>query len=150
MEEEIRQQIRQQKGRKQFYLYGNCSEIIWRLDVDKSTKIQILKALENKKEKGNSTYMAADFPNKFLGIMINCLKREREKEYDLDKIKLKIIENYEEDESFIEKGFRLAKLCLNQKMDRKEAQELLREHFEGNEEEEYQKFLEEEEKRKNG
>lgn len=111
-------------------LNPSCSEIVWRLSVPKPTKEEIIDALENKKGRCyGTTYMAGDFPNNFLGIMINCLKG-RQKECDLEDIKLKMIENENgEDWDFIKEGYRLAKLCLNEKIDRKKAQNLLREFF---------------------
>ena len=107
-------------------LNPNCSEIVWRLDIPKSTKEKIIEALENKEEGYPSTYMAGDFPKNFLGIMINYLKKEEKKGYKLNDIKLKMVANESgEIWDFIKEGFRLAKLCLNEKMDRKKAQELL-------------------------
>lgn len=112
-------------------LYPNCSEIVWKLNVEKSTKEKILEALENKKEeKIGITYMAGDFPNTFLWIMINCLKEEKKRGYDLDGIKLKMVSNDNgENWGFIKEGFRLAKLCLNKEMGIRKAQDLLRKLF---------------------
>ena len=128
------------KKMKNEILNPNCSEIIWRLRIDKPAgeiKRKILKALENKKEKPYRTYMAADFPNKFLNEMINCIKEEKEYGYDLKDIKLKMVRNDNgEDWSFIRKGFKLAKLCLNKKMSRREAKEILRKHFDDEQERE--------------
>ncbi len=123
-------------------LFPSCSEIIWKLNVPNSTKIKILKALENKKEKSHRTYMSGDFPNKFLKTMIDCLKEEKSDGYNLKDIKLKMVRNDEgEDWSFIREGYKLAKLCLNKEMGRREAKELLKKHFD---EEEEREFLEEE------
>ena len=111
-------------------LYPSCSEIVWRLDVPTTTKEKIIEALENKEEEHPSTYMAGDFPNKFLDIMINYLKKEEKKGYNLNDIELKMVANDNgENWGFIEEGFKLAKLCLNEKMDKKEAQKLLRDVF---------------------
>ena len=113
-------------------LYPSCSEIVWRLNVPTSTKEKIIEALENKEEEYPSTYMASDFPNNFLGIMINYLKKEEKKGYDLNDIKLKMVANDNgENWGFIEEGFKLAKLCLNKKMNKEEAQKLLWNVFEG-------------------
>ena len=123
-------------------LFPSCSEIIWKLNVGKSTKVKILKALDNKKEKSYRTYMAADFPNEFLREMIDCIKEEKEYGYDLENIKLKMVRNDDgEDWSFIRKGFKLAKLYLNKKMSRREAKEVLKNHFD---EEQERELLEEE------
>ncbi len=107
-------------------LYPSCSEIVWRLDIPKSTKEKIIEALENKEEEHPSTYMSADFPKDFLGIMINCLKEKKKIGYNLNDIELKMVANDNgENWDFIKEGFRLAKLCLNKKMEKKEAQKLL-------------------------
>ena len=135
------------KQKKEYYqkikmknkiIYPNCSEIVWRLDVDKdkSTKIKILKALDNKKEKCHRTYMAGDFPNKFLKEMIDCLKEEKKDGYNLKDIRLKMVNSEGEDWGFIKKGFRLAKSCLNKEMGRREAQKLLEKHFDDEQERE--------------
>lgn len=117
-------------------IFPSCSEIVWKLDVPTSTKQKIIEALENKEEGYPSTYMAGDFPNKFLGIMINCLKKEEKKGYALKDIKLKMVANENgENWGFIEEGFKLAKLCLNEEMDRKKAKELLWDIFEGEKDE---------------
>ncbi len=126
-------------------LFPSCSEIVWRLRIDKPAgeiKRKILKALDNKKEKSHTTYMAGDFPNEFLKEMIDCIKEEQEYGYDLNDIKLKMVRNNNgEDWSFIKKCCKFAKLCLNKKMGRKEAKELLRNHFD----EEQERELSEEE-----
>ena len=123
------------KDEEEEELYPNCSSIIWKLNVPNSTKRKILKALENKKDKSHTTYMGADFPDKFLGIMINCLKEEKNYVCDLNDIKLKMIDNNGEDWGFIKEGFKLAKLCLNKEMEMKEAQKLLAKNFDEGEEE---------------
>ncbi len=110
-------------------LYPNCSSIIWKLNVPNSTKRKILEALENKKEEHHKTYMGGDFPNKFLKTMIDCLKEGKNYVCDLNDIKLKMIDTNSEDWGFIEEGFKLAKLCLNKEMGRREAQELLEKRF---------------------
>ena len=112
-------------------LFPNCSEIVWRLHIPKSTKEEIIKVLENKEHTSHTTYMAADFPNNFLGLMINLLKKARKEGANLNDIKLKMVANdNEEDWNFIKEGYKLAKLCLNKKMDREKAQDLLEEFFE--------------------
>ncbi len=126
-------------------IFPNCSEIIWKLDVGKSIKMKILKALENKKEKSHTTYMAGSFPDKFLGIMISRLKEEKNDGYALNDIRLKMVRSDEgEDWSFIQEGFRLAKLCLNKEMGRREAKELLKKHFDEEQERELSKEEDEE------
>ena len=80
--------------------------------------------------------MAADFPNEFLKEMIDCIEEEQECGCDLKDMKLKKIDSSGEDWSFIEEGFKLAKLCLNKKMGRKEAKEILRKHFDDEQERE--------------
>lgn len=123
-------------------IFPSCSEIVWRLEIPTTTKEKIIKALENKEEEYPSTYMASDFPNKFLGIMINCLKKEEKKGCGLNDIKLKMVANDNgENWGFIKEGFRLAKLCLNKEMDRKEAQKILWNIFDEEREEEMNEIL---------
>ncbi len=117
-------------------LSPSCSEIIWKLNVPNSTKRKILRALENKKDACYETYMAGDFPYKFLGHMIDLLKEENGDGYNLKDIKLKMVRNDNgENWGFIKEGFKLAKLCLNKKMGKREAQKLLEKRFEGEEDE---------------
>ena len=131
-EDEIKESEKKEYEEEDEELYPSCSEIVWKLGVESTMKEKILKALENKKDETHSTYMD-DFPDKFLGIMINSLKEEQ----GYGDIRLKMVSNDNgENWGFIEEGFKLAKLCLDKKMDKKEAQEKLEKLFDEGEEEE--------------
>ena len=118
-------------------LNPNCSEIVWKLNIPINTKEDIIKALENKEEEYPTTYMAGGFPDKFLGVMINCLKEEEKNGCDLSDIKLKMVSNDNgENWDFIKEGFKLAKLYLNNGIDEDEAELLLERFFDENDDEE--------------
>lgn len=108
-------------------LNPNCSEIVWKLNVETTTKRKILRALE---DRGEETYETdtATFPNGCLGNMINLLEEAKKDGNDINKIELIIVDNLGGGGSsgFVEECFNIAKKYLNKEITRKQAEKLER------------------------
>ncbi len=108
-------------------LNPNCSEIVWKLNVETTTKRKILRTLENK---GGETCETdtANFPNGCLGNMINLLEEAKEDCGDINRIELIFIDNLGGggNGQFVEDCFNIAKRYLNKEITRKQAEKLER------------------------
>jgi len=106
-------------------LNPNCSEIVWRLNVETTTKRKILRALEDKEEETCETNTSI-FPNNCLNKMINLLEEAKEDGNDINKIELVLVDNLGGggDSNIVEGYFNIAKKYLNGEITKKQAEKL--------------------------
>jgi len=108
-------------------LNPNCSEIVWKLNVETTTKRKILRALENKEGETYETDTSM-FPNSCLDNMINLLEEAKDDGNDINKIELIFIDNLGGggNGGFVEDCFNIAKRYLNKEITRKQAEKIER------------------------
>ncbi len=106
-------------------LFPSCSEITWRLNIDKSTKEKIIDELEG--NEGETCETGTDsFPNGCLSDIIMFLEESKEDNKDINNVELEFIENCGGGGNweFVENCFEIAKAYIKGKISRKRADEL--------------------------
>ena len=105
-------------------LNPNCSEIVWKLKIDKSAKEKIIDALENI-EKETLETDTASFPNNCLNNMIDFLEKVKGND-NINKVELIYMGNLGGggNWNFVEECFNIAKRYVKGEITRKKAEKL--------------------------
>ncbi len=106
-------------------LFPSCSEIIWRLNIDKSTKEKIIDELEGN-EGGTCGTQTDSFPNGCLGDIIMLLEEAKEDGKDIKNVEIEYVDNRGGGGNwdFVEECFEIAKAHIGGKISRGKADEL--------------------------
>ncbi len=108
-------------------LNPNCSEVIWRLEVKKNIREEILKALEPKDDDENETFETdgENYPNGCVDIMI----REMKGAMDVEEVKIIYEENQGREgvSKFTQSCFDIARSFTRGEITREEVDELEKE-----------------------
>ena len=106
-------------------LNPSCSEIIWRLNIDKSTKEKIIDELEGN-EGGTCGTQTDSFPNSCLTDIIILLEEAKEIGKDINNVEIEYVDNSGGGGNwdFVEDCFKIAKAYIKGKISRKKADEL--------------------------
>lgn len=112
-------------------IYPNCSEIIWRLKVNKESKsikdlkLEILRSLANEDNETNETDTAT-FPNSCLDNMIICLEELKGGGLNPKDVGIEIIDNCGGggNEIYVKACFEIAKKVILGKISKEKAEEL--------------------------
>ncbi len=106
-------------------LNPSCSEIVWRLNIDKSTKQKIMDELEGNDGETNETGTDT-FPNDCLNDMIMFLEEAKENGKDINNVEVEYVDspggggNWD----FVESCFEIAKAHIKKKITSEEARKL--------------------------
>ncbi len=106
-------------------LNPSCSEIVWRLNIDKSTKEKIIDELGGNDGETSKT-QTDNFPNDCLADIIMLLREAKEDGKDINNVEIEYVDNSGGGGNwdFVEDCFEIAKAYLKGKISRKEADKL--------------------------
>ncbi len=106
-------------------LNPSCSEIVWRLNIDKSTKEKIIDELEEN-EGGTCGTQTDGFPNSCLDDIITLFEEAKENGKDINKVELEYVDNCGGGGNwdFVENCFEIAKVYLEGRISREKADKL--------------------------
>ena len=116
-------------------LNSNCSEVVWRLEVKKNTREEILKALEDKDDEDYETFeIGRKYPDGCIEEMLEKL----EGAIDVDSAKLSFEENQglEGADDYTEDCFEIAKRVIKGSITKEEAEVLGKQAWKDNVKEE--------------
>ena len=111
-------------------LNPNCSEVVWRLNVKKNTKEEILKVLANEEDEYDSFTTGREYPDGCLNEMLERLDGAM----DVDKAELVFDENQglEGANDYTRECLKIAKKLIKGEITRNEADILSRKSWDNN------------------
>ena len=108
-------------------LFPSCSETIWRLNIEKSVKEQIIDKLDNVSEYDNDRELSDEFPNTCLMTMIKILSKAKENGKNINNTELEFVDTQGANPTFAKECFKIAKSYINGKITKEEAERLEKE-----------------------
>ncbi len=105
-------------------LNPSCSETVWRLEIDKSTKEKIIDELYDNPKEDTGINLSDEFPNGCLDDMIYILSEAKKDGRNINNTKLEFLDSQGGNTSFVEGCFEIAKRYLKGGITKEKADKL--------------------------
>ncbi len=105
-------------------IFPSCSETVWRLEIDKSTKEKIIDELYENPKEGGGIDLLNEFPNECLDDMIYILSEAKKDGKNINNTKLEFEDTQGGNINFVEDCFEIAKRYLKEEITKEQAEKL--------------------------